>query len=376
MANYYKTPLQIVQECVDDYQTITGIVVDPNDLTRDETVKFWWIGTALAHWYSALQAASNNQNPETADVNGLNSALEARGLPTQIAAQPSEGIITISGTEGTDFPAGSQVTRNLTGDVYVSQEDAVIPSGGSITVPFQSLASGQGYNIANTSEAFTVVSPPTGITAACTGATAFTDGRDIETTEEMLARVQAYDQNEQTGGNLAAYEEFARAASPDVVTATAVSCPSGPDTVGVVITSGTTDIAAAVDGGQSVVRVPSDDLVDAVQTYIEEQNPTTDIVTVSAPTEESFNVTFLYDLANEDLRTQTDPAIENIIAIYLYSAASGDILQPTDIERLVDERLGSLITARRCSNLGESTPEYTIPFGQIVKPGTITLDTL
>ena len=373
MANYFQSAEAVVDDCVADYQSLTGIVVDPDDMGRDEVVKFWWIGSALSHFFSALQAAYNNLFPQTADVNGLNAELLARDLPTQIQPQPSIGTITISGGVGDDIPFGTQVSRNLTGDIFASTQDMQVGDGGTVVVPFQSVASGQAYNIANIDEPFTLTAPPDGITAACVSATPFADGRDLETPEAMAIRVADFDLNEQTGGNLTAYEEFAQAASGAVVSAVATSVPNGPDTVGVVITAGTTDIADAVNNGQDVVRIPSDELVAEVQAYVDSQNPTTDVVTVYAPTEDEFDVTFDYLLYDETLRSSANAQIQNIIAIFLYSAESGSVIEPTMVERLVDAQMGFLIQSRRCSNFGEGGPPYTIPFGVLLKPGTTTL---
>lgn len=369
----FKTQPEIEAELLADFKSITGIDLSPDDVSREEVIKIKTYSGALSHFYARLQRVEDDFYPESASTEGLIKHLAAKGLQTQIAAQPSSGTIRLTGTAGTVIPAGTQVKYSLNGAVYVSQASATLDGTGQALVLFKSLSAGQAYNIAQLSQSFSLVTPIVNVDNACTNTTQFTNGRDLETPAEMLARIQEHDRNDDTGGNLVAYERFAKAASPLVVTATPQKNPRGPGTVNTVITSGTTDIEGAVRAGVPVTRLPSSDLLAAVQAYIIAENPTTDDHQTVGPTEAPFDVTVTYALYDETLRDTTDVEIQKVAKIYIYEAVPAQVLNPTDLERRIDQSIGHLISFRRVSNFGGASPRYTVPGSTILVPGTITL---
>jgi uncharacterized phage protein gp47/JayE len=375
MANVYRTTAEIVAEMLEDYKNITGLELRASDLSREEVIKLYPMAGAISMLTARLQRSDDNTYPASSDEEGLVKHLKARQLPDRAEAQGSSGVIRLTGTNGRAVLAGStQVRRLLDGKIYVAIQSGLIANG-FVDITFRSLLTGSAQNIDSVNQAFQLVTPAVGVDAACTNQTQFLSGRDKETEGEMLERIEAADRNTDTGGNPTAYEGWAKASDSRVVTAKAIKNPRGPGTVDTVITSGTTDIAATVEAGLPVLRLPAPDLVVAVQALILAKSPTTDDHQTVAPTELDFNVTVSYRLYDESLRTNVDAQLGRIVKVFVYEARSGETLHPTDLERRIDENLGHLIVERRVSNFS-AYPEYTVPAAKILKPGTITLTSL
>lgn len=369
----FKSPTDVLNDMIADYQALTGETLDPSDNSREEIIKMKTYAGAISGMYSALQRVEDDVFPESASEQGLEMHLQAKQLPPRIQPTASNGVILHTGTPGTVIPANTQVKHNLTGRIYVSTASATLDGTGNAQVSYESLVAGQASNIAASGEAFTMVNTITGATAAVSSVTPFSDGRDLETPAEMLARIEAANRFDDTGGNLPAYERLAQAASPLVVSAKAIKNPRGFGTVNTVITSGTTDIEGAVDAGQAVTRIPSTDLINTVQASVIAKNPTTDDHLTVAPTETTFDVTVTYALYDETLRTSVNDAITKVVKVFIYTAAPGDILNPAQLERAIDLKVGHLISYRRVNNFGGASPLYTVPSSQLIAPGTITL---
>lgn len=376
MATVFKATRDIVQEMCDDFKNITGVTLTPDQIDDSNVIKFWTYAGAISSFYSTAQQVINNFFPASADADSLRKHLATRNLTDQILAQKSHGQLQfISSTVGTDIPVGTQVKRLSNGLLYQSIQDGVIDSTGKATIFFESIDAGNVTNISASGEPFQLVQPITGITPSCLSTTKFLDGRDLETNAEMVARIQAHDQDENSGGNIVAYQDWAKVASSEVVTAKGIKNPRGAGTVDVVITSGTSDIASAVRNGQTVVRQPSSVLIAKVLAYILQMNPVTDDVQVYGPTEVSLNIAFAYSLHTETTanRAYVNGIITQTIQIYLYSARPLDVLKPSEIERAVDLAIGDQISERRCGNLAGTQSYYQIAANNVVSPGTITL---
>lgn len=364
----------------DKYQTITQVVLSPDDKDDPRVAKFWADAGALSMAYADLQKTTNNIFPASADEESLRKHLRARLLPDREQPQQSSGQIAWTGaTPGLAVGTTLQVKRLSDGLIFQCIQPGTVAGDGSLALYFQAIDTGNVTNLESLGQPFQVITPIAGLPPACTNSTKFLNGRDLETPPEMLARIQAHDQDENSGGNAAAYEAWAHAASPEVVTAKAIKLARGSDTVDVVITSGTTDIAGAIALNQPVVRTPSAPLIAAVQAYIAAQNPITDDVLVKAPTEVAFNSTVLFSLYNESPanRTYVNGIITNLWKVFVYEAQSLDVLTPTALERIVDANIGSLLSGRQVGPFGSGgATAVQVPSGQLFVPGTLTLGTL
>lgn len=373
MSNIFKSTRQIVQEMCDEYKAITGITKTPDQKDDTDVIKFYTDAAAISSLYSTSQNILNDFFPQTASEEALKRHLQSRGLVPQIQPQTSKGQITITGTDGTTIPLGTQVSRTSDGELYSCIQAGIIGAS-SVTLFFESVNKGNTLNIDATAQPFSLVTSISGALVPCVSASKFLDGRDLETPEEMLARIETHDRDDDTGGNAVAYERFAKEASNEVISATVLRLVRGIDTVDVIITSGTSDISAAVEAGQIVTRLPSVALIDTVQAYIEIQNPVTDDVLVKAPTEQNFDVTVRYTLLDDNLinRSYAEDQMLKTIKTFIYQAKSGSQISPTDLERLIDKRIGDLIKERFVDNFAGIVSKFQVPTDKILTPNVIT----
>lgn len=372
MSEIFVAPADVMTDMLTDHKSISGVDLSPTDVSREEVIKYLVVAGAISSMTSQAQRSFDDGFPGSASETGLEQHLQARELPPRIDAQPSVGTIRQTGTNGTVINIGAQISRDSDGSVFIAITSGTI-SGGHVDITFQSAQNGASQNLDTLSQTFTLLTSIPGADTSVMNTTQFLDGRDQETPDEMLARIVAHDQDENTGGNLAAYEAWAKAASPSVVTATAIKQPRGANTVNTVITSGTTDIATAVRNGDSITRLPSDDLITAVQAYILTLNPVTDDHETVAPTEEAFNSTIRFDLYDETQRSLVETEITILWKIFIYSAAPNQKLLPTDLERQIDADIGHLLAARRVETFGGSDLSYTVPASMLETPGTLTM---
>lgn len=378
MANTFRATRDIVQDMCDDYKSITGITLSPNQIDDSNVIKFYTFAGSMSSMYSELQRTTNDIFPTTATTEGLIKHLATRSLPSQIQPQKSHGQIQFNGVVGSFIAIGVQVKRASDAAIFQTIQSGVIDSTGFLSLFIESISTGNTQNLDSLSNPFTLISPVTGVIAACSNSTKFFDGRDLETDAQMLARIIAHDQDDNSGGNAIAYQNYAQESSNEVVTAKTIRNPRGPDTVDTYITSGTTDIQGAVESGAPVTRLPSTALIAQVQDYITKLNPITDDHLTKAPVELAFSVTFRFKLYTETIanRSFISDIVTKIIKTYIYQARPQDLLSPSAIERLVDQRVGDQIAERNCDNLGGASTYYTVPNTNILTPGTITILTL
>lgn len=376
MANVYKSVRTVVQEMCDDFKAITGVTLTPDMKDNTHVIKFYSFAGALSAKYSESQRTLNDIFPQTASEEGLLKHLSTRSLPTRIQPQKSNGQITFTLTGAATVSAGTQVRRKSNGDLYEVITGGSLGGAGDLTLFCNSVETGNDQNIdADDGEPFELVTAIANVNTDCESASKFLDGRDLETVEEMVLRILEHDRDDNTGGNAAAYEAWAKEASAEVVTAKCIRLVRGPDTVDILITSGTTDIEAAVENGDVVSRLPSAPLIATVQAYIEALNPVTDDVLVVAPTEQNFNATIKYTPYEDTVanRSYLDDVILKVAKTYIYSAKPGDILKPTELERLIDQKIGDQLDERQVSNFNGGTTFFVVPNDKILTPNVITI---
>ena len=378
MANVYKATADIVQSMCDDFKVITGITLNPNMIDDSTVIKLYAVAGGLSSFYSELQRSVNDFFPTTASTEALRKHLATRSLVDQIQPSASHGQIKFTGTTGITIPIGTRVKRVSDGALFTTIQSGDIGLSGNVILFTESVDTGNTQNLDSLNQPFILVTPISGVQSSCVNTSNFYDGRDLETNQEMLSRILIHDRDENSGGNAVAYEKWAKDASNEVVTAKALRRVRGPDTVDLIITSGTSNISAAVEAGQAITRQPSTALIATVQAYVNTLNPVTDDALVKAPIEIPFNVLFRYKLNSESVanRNYVDGIITKVIKTYVYSARPQDILSPTDLERLVDQRIGDQIKERLCNNFAGAVTNYTIPSDSILTPNTITLSVL
>lgn len=242
-----KTPSQIAQ----DYRNyLKGLKPDVN---VDQTDSDWWIrsqvvGGVVAGVYADNYLVSNDAFPQQARKEAI-----AQFLQTYFGADPvqgnflpatvSQGFASVTGNPGEVVNLNLQAVYAPNGNTYVVQTTTTLDLiSGTGLVPFQSVAAGQSQNL-SAGAILSFPSPPAGLNATCIVASGgFTDARDPESLEQARARIITRIRNPLSVGRVTDYEQYAMAADPSVTSASVSRYPYGLGTVGVYITSGTTDI--------------------------------------------------------------------------------------------------------------------------------------
>lgn len=202
---------------VDDvYDTMRGIL--PADIDSSEGSHTWNLLRPTALVVSELCEFVLPQViqlifPEWSYGEFLDAHAQTRGM-TRKAATPATGELTISGAAGTVIPAGSMFsTTSLNPEdpamSYITTAQATISATGSVTVNIQCTEAGSEGNTGENT-IILLASSITGITAV-TNPEEVSGGTDQETDEDLIARIEEYDQTQGDSfvGNMADYRRWA-----------------------------------------------------------------------------------------------------------------------------------------------------------------------
>lgn len=193
------------------------------------------------------------------------------------AAAAAVGDVTLTGTSGTLVPAGTVLVR-ADGAEYETDADVTL-AGGTATAAVTALVAGQDGN-ATAASALTIATPITGVNSAVVvTVAALTGAADIESDDDLRARLLARIQSPPHGGAQHDYVAWALEV-PGVTRAWVYPAELGLGTVTVRFVRDD-DASPIPDAGE----------VAAVQAYIDALRPVTAVVTVAAPVAVPLNFT-------------------------------------------------------------------------------------
>ncbi len=308
------------------------------------------------------------------------------------------GNVALTGDPAAAFTAGLQMTHVASGNVYAVTTSGVLDGTGNGSAEIQSILAGQAQNLQPGAQ-LSISAAPVGIDgAAFVDADGISDGTNEEDEARLSLRVLNRLQEAARGGNDNDYVEWALESSPAVTSAAVLRYPMGAGTVAVIITSGTTDIDAAVDAGDVVDFTPSPELIAIAEAYIEARNTTTacafvygvDLVTLDV------TVTVAFTSGNKDtvLSGQTltqGELVEREVQRAIYKMGTGGTLFPNGnryatkkaIEDGIDSHLSAIDTVqgtdlqivlnRVVSNLDGVNSDKQVTANQRPYPGTISI---
>lgn len=390
-----KTPQQVAQEFLTH---LAGLKPDVDVSLTDSD---WWVkaqalGGVAAGIYADQALLANDPFPQSARADAIAKHLKTYFTApndTFIPAQPAVGFVAVTGTIGTPITVGLQFLYQPNGNSYLATSGFTMAATSAL-VPVQSVGTGQVQNLLSGAALF-VPSPPSGLSSNAAASGDLAQGRDQESIPQAAARVLSFIQEPPAGGTVADYVRFAQQADPSVVGVSVLRYSNGFGTVGLVITAGTSDIDQAIDNGEPVVVVPTADLIQKVQDYVETVCPLTDCVTVVGPSSLAVNVTAKVSFASGDGNTilpgQTltqAQLVQREIQRALYKTPPGGRLLggvgyvvASDIEAQVDSKLsdephatGTLpILLDRQITITGGSPNLPIASTQVPIPGTITV---
>lgn len=404
MSIAFPTPDEVADEYLDHLK-----VLKP-DVDISLTDSDWWIrsrvvGGVMSGVYQDQSLISNDAFPQSARHDALAEHLQTIfASPANVfkPATASVGTVQLTGTPGSAIPNNTQMTYTPNGNTYQTVGTFTMPGSGVLDVPVESVSTGQNQNLLEGAD-LQLASPPSGINSGGVVVNGpLADGRDSETDTEAAARILARYQNPPAGGTVADYKNYAINADPSVVDANVIRYIFGLGTMGVIVTAGTTNIDAAINAGDPIVRIPNQSLLDTVQLALESQVPETDCPFAIAPVEVPIDVTVKIRYSKGDgstippvqLSGQTLTQDQLVIrevrrAIYKVPpggrkiGATGFVLA-SEIEEVLDTNLGNtpyitgnltqILEDRQCLDLSASGPNRFILGTQLAAPGNIVIE--
>ena len=292
--------------------------------------------------------------PQTAHGEYLERLAALRGLKRSVATCATGTLrFGISNTVGGDLTI-SQGTTCMTeeGIRFATTEEAVLSAGSLyVDVPAQALEPGRNGNVAANTIIIMAAMPP-GI-RACTNPKAFSGGDDTEDDESLRARLLDTFIRLPNGANAAYYEHTAMSFT-GVAAARAIGRPRG---------IGTVDVYVATDAG-----IPDEELLDAINDYLQERREISVDLQVLAPIEKAVDVTVsLKPAQGYTFSTAKEDADAALRAVFTGSLLGKGVTMAA---------LGNLLyDLNSVENYRFSTPTADIEAGPTVLPrlGTLTI---
>lgn len=396
MALIFKTP----NEVSDEYLTTLKSLKPEVDVNRQDSD--WWIrgqviGGLVSGAYGDQAKIADDAFPQSSRREATQKHLQTYFGRDFNPSQPSLGTVIVTGLNGSFMPAGTEFIYTPNGNTYKSVLDLTLV-GSSGTVDILSDGSGQTQNLLD-GTILNLSAPPGGFDPTAEADGPIGGGRNAESNSEAQQVILEFIRQPPAGGTAADYKRFAQEADARVVDVNVIRFLHGLGTLGICFTAGTTDIDAAVDNDDPVVREPSGALVEIVQEYVDTQKVETDCVDVFGPQQISLDVDVKVRYAAGDGATvvaSTGLTQEEMVqrevrrAIYKMppggrsfgSPASGFILA-SEIEQVIDLGLsaeaydtgvyGAILSDRQVEDLSATGHNLYILQTQIVEPGVITV---
>lgn len=394
MAIVIKTPSDVAEEYLLELKSLKP------DVNTSQEDSDWWIrsrvvGGVVSGVYADQRLIANDAFPQRARHDALERFLDLYFESGFTAATNANGNAIVSGVIGSTVPAGMQLVYEPNGNVYTADDTTVLDAA-TASIGVTSVAVGQAQNLIG-GASLNIPSAPAGIdNSATVDSNGLSDARDPETDSEARARILDRIRNPLSVGRESDYIQYAKEADTSVVTASVSRYPFGFGTVGVYITAGTTDIDKAVDEGETVNIIPSDELVQIVQDYLDLNRPVTDCVTVFKPTPIEIDVTVQVRYKQGDgstiLSGQTltqEELVQREVKRAIYKTpvggrvfdGSGYVLN-SEIEETIDAGLSAeavtlgkleILLDRQVDDLAASGANLLILPSEAPTPGTITV---
>ena len=257
-------------------------------------------------WLS-LQLLPDTAETEWLDRHGDIWLVNSDGTVGRKSATLADGTVTVTGNGGTVLPMSTQMTASAT-VTYETTEQITIAANAPTTVTVRALTPG---TIGNQVEgaALTLLNPPAGVDGGATVVT-LENGTDVETDDQLRARILQRIRNPPMGGAIADYEAWALAV-PGVTRAWAAP-EQGIGTITVRFLMD--DLRASDDGW------PTPDDVETVAAYIDSKRPVTvKDCYVLAPIKEFIDITIGNLVPNT---TEAQAEIEASIQAMLFAQAA------------------------------------------------------
>lgn len=295
------------------------------DVTADSDnyVRATILASAIEGLYQHQQWMVRQIFPDTAETEQLDRHAQLHGI-TRKAAVAATGSITFSGTPGSAIGVGVEA-KTADGLAFVTTASGSVGGGGTVSLDAQATLPGAAGNVAS-GTALTLTSPPAGVVSAAS-VDSMTGGAETEADADLLARLLDVLRNPPAGGNAYDYRRWALEVA-GVESAFVYPLRRGIGTVDVVV------VAAGT-------ALPSTQLVDDVQAYLDDRRPVAcKDVLVLAPTELDVPVTVQVSLVAGATLLSVTALIEAALAEYFNGLNPGETAVKSRIEALVSDLTG------------------------------------
>lgn len=279
------------------------------------------VGSAVEGLYQHQLWVAKQIFPDTADDDYVILHARLRGIYRK-AARASSGSVIVTGVVGTDVASGLSA-KYQDGKVYTTTTGGKIGADGTLVADAVAAVAGAGGDRAS-GDKLTITVPPANVNATVT-VVSMTNGTDIETIASLLARLLQKIRRPPAGGNRYDYWQWAMEVE-GVSAAYVYPLRRGPGTVDVVIASSS--------------GAPSDIVVAATQSHIDDQRPVTaKNALVLGPTIAYYDVVVQVALDGISLG-EAQLAVEKALAAYDGTIAPGDKIVKSRIEAVVTDVAG------------------------------------
>ena len=291
-------------------------------------------------------------DPRTADPDIFESAhASPRGI-TKRAAVAAKLTITATGTTGTPVPAGTGYVR-ADGELYTTDALGTV-TGGIITLAITAVVAGAAANCDDGDE-LTLSSPIAGLSTNALVASTVTDGSDIESDDELLARYLQRLQTPPRGGAPGDYVAWALEV-PGVTRAWEYPRREGAGTVSIYVVNDALDPPTV--GAGTIAEVAA---------YMDSagRQPVTARAPVYTPTIYPLNMTINIAPNTPAVRAAITASLDATLFVV---ANPGGM---TVLVSVLDESI-SITPGETDHLLVSPVADVVIPFGSLVRVGTIT----
>lgn len=310
------------------------------------------VGSAVEGLYQHQLWITKQIFPDSADIDYLILHARLRGLQRK-AAVIASGTAQVSGQPGAAVASG--LAAKFQGTTYTTTSGGQLDANGQLVVTVQADVAGIAGNRA-AGDVLTLTIPPIGVNASMS-VISLRGGTDIETPESLLARLLQKIRRPAAGGNKYDYWQWAMEV-PGVTSAYVYPLRRGPGTVDVVVASN--------DG------VPSDDVIQAAQSHIDDQRPVTAKNSlVLGPTIRTYDALVEVALSGLSLTT-AQPLIEAALRSYDGVIAPGDAVIRSRIEAVISDVSG-VVDRNVLSPAANIIPEVSQSRVEWYRLGSVTL---
>lgn len=289
------------------------------EVDSDFYVRASALASCLVGLYSHQNWIVRQAFPDTADSEYLEMHAALRKIYRKNATYAA-GFATVLGNDGAKVGRGLQI---LIGERYYETTNEVVIEQGQAVVSVRSLATGASQNIFKPTVA-RFMSAPSGVQSELTLNEAM-GGTDAESDSELLARLLEEIRRPAAGGTR--HDFYRWIMSVDGVTSAFIY----PQRRG----EGTVDIAITSDDG-----VPSDEIVQACQNYIDSVRPVTAKVLVIKPVLKPVDFEINVKLDEDTTLEVITEEIKSALSGFFLSLKPADALVISQVEAVISDLIG------------------------------------